>query len=218
MEQSCLPTEWKNANVVPIFKKNDRSCLLNYHPVSLTSICCKLLEHIIYSNIFEHLDKYNILCSHQHGFRTGHSCETQLLTTLDDLAYNLNSGFQTDLVLLDFKKAFDKVLHHRLCYKLTYYGIKGTTLRWIQDFLTNRIQQVVVNGCSSIPSQVISGVPQGSVLGLLLFICYINDLPKEVNSTVKLYADDVLLYRAIHSIADHDMLQKDLINGRKAGK
>ena len=120
MEQSCLPTEWKN----------DRSCPLNYRPVSLTSICCKLLEHIIYS-IFEHLDKYNILCSHQHGFRTGHSCETQLLTTLDDLAYNLNSGFQTDLVLLDFKKAFDKVPHHRLCYKLAHYGIKGTTLRWI---------------------------------------------------------------------------------------
>ena len=101
--------------------------------------------------------------------------------------------------------------HHRLCYKLTHYGIKGTTLRWIQDFLTNRTQQVVVNGCSSSPSQVISGVPQGSVLGPLLFICYINDLPKEVNSTVK-------LYRAIHSIADHDMIQKDLINGRKPGK
>ena len=156
------------------------------------------------------MDKYNILCSHQHGFRTGHSCETQLLTTLDDLAYNLNSGFQTDLVLLDFKKAFDKVPHHRLCYKLAHYGIRGTTLRWIQDFLTNRTQQVVVNGCSSSPSQVTSGVPQGSVLGPLLFICYINDLPKEVNSAVKLYADDVLLYRAIHSIADHDMLQKDL--------
>ena len=134
LEQSCLPTEY---NVVPIFKKNDRSCPLNHCPVSLTSICCKLLEHIIYSNIFEHLDKYNILCNHQHGFRTGHSCETQLLITLDDLAYNLNSGFQTDLVLLDFKKAFDKVPHHRLCYKLAHYGIKGTTLRWIQDFLTN---------------------------------------------------------------------------------
>ena len=102
LEKSCLPTEWKNANVVPIFKKNDRSCPLNYRPVSLTSICCKLLEHIIYSNIFEHLDKYNILGSHQHGFCTGHSCETQLLTTLDDLAYSLNSGFQTDLVLLGF--------------------------------------------------------------------------------------------------------------------
>ena len=99
LEQSCLPTEWENANVVPIFKKNDRSCSLNYRPVSLTNICCKLLEHIIYSNIFEHLHKYNILCSHQHGFRTGHSCETQLLTILDDLAYNLNSGFQTDLIL-----------------------------------------------------------------------------------------------------------------------
>ena len=100
----------ENANVVPIFKKNDRSCPLNYRPVSLTSICCKLLEHIIYSNIFEQLDKYNILGSHQHGFRTGHSCETQLLTTLDDLTYSLNSGFQTDLVLLDFKKAFEKCL------------------------------------------------------------------------------------------------------------
>ena len=106
------------------------------------------------------MQEHNILCSHQHGFCTGHSCETQLITTLDDLAYNLNSGLQTDLVLLDFKKAFDKVPHHRLCYKLSYYDIRGTTLSWIQDFLANKTQQVVINGHSSSLSQVTSGVPQ----------------------------------------------------------
>ena len=94
--------------------------------------------------------------------------------------------------------------------KLSHYGIRGTTLRWIQDFLTNRTQQVVGNGYSSSPSQVTSGVPQGSILGPLHFICYINDLHKEVNSTVKLYADDVSFYSNTYTIADHEMLQKDL--------
>ena len=112
LDQSCLPADWKNANVVPIFKKNNRSCPLNYRPVSLTSICCKVLEHIIYSNICKHLEEHSILCKQQHGFRSGHSCETQLINTVDHLAYNLNIGLQTDLVLLDFKKAFDKVPHH----------------------------------------------------------------------------------------------------------
>ena len=111
------------------------------------------------------------MCSQQYGFCTGHSCETQLINTLDDLAYNLNSGLQRNLVLLDFKKTFDKVPHHRLCYKLSYYGIRGATLSWIQDFLANRTQQVIIDGHSSSLSQVTLGVPQRSVLGLLLFIC-----------------------------------------------
>ena len=115
------------------------------------------------------------------------------------MACNVNSGLQTNLLLLDFKKASDKVSHYCLCYKLSHYGIRGNTLRWIQDFLANRTQQVVINGHGSSRSYVTSGVPQGSVLGPLLFI---NDLPKEVKSTLKLYADDVLFYRIIRSIYD----------------
>ena len=123
-----------------------------------------------------HLQEHNTLCNQQHVFCTGHSCETQLISTVNDLARNLNSGLQTNLLLLDFKKAFDKVPHYRLCYKLSHYGIRGTVLRWIQDFLANRTQQVIINGHSSSRSYVTSWVPQGSVLGPLLFICYINDL------------------------------------------
>ena len=143
MVQGCLSAEWKNANLVPIFKKKDRSCPLNYRPVSLTSICCKLLKHIICSNIFDHLQKYNVLCNQQYGFCAGHSCETQLITTVNDLAYYLNTGVQTDLLLLDFKKAFDKVPHYRLCCKLSHYRIRGTTLSWMRNFLADRTQQVM---------------------------------------------------------------------------
>ena len=106
-------------------------------------------------------------------------------------------GRQTDVVLLDFSKAFDRVPHHRLCYKLSRYGIRGNTLSWIKNFLSGRLQQVIINGHSSSYTKVISGVPQGTVLAPLLFLCYINDLPQNVISRVKLYADDVLLYTTI---------------------
>ena len=132
--QGQLPHEWKNANVVPIYKKDDRSCPLNYWPVSLTCVFRKIFERIISSNIYKHLENNNILCNNQIGFRKSHSCETQLLITVDDLLKNLNLGLQTDVLLLDFKKAFDKVLHQRLCYKLSHYGIHNATLNWIQNF------------------------------------------------------------------------------------
>ena len=153
------------------------------------------MEHI---NILQHLQSHNILCEEQHGFRRGRSCETQLLNTINDLTKNLDERKQTDVILLDFIKAFDRVPHHCLCYKLSSYGIRGGTLSWIENFLTGRLQQVIINGCSSNCTNVISGVPQGTVLAPLPFLCYINDLPENVISKVKLYADDVLLYNTIH--------------------
>ena len=113
----------------------------------------------MYSHIFLHLKKYNILTEEQHGFRQNRSCETQLIATVNDLAEGLNTGNQTDVILLDFSKAFDKVPHVRLCHKLHHLGINGSLLTWIKHFLTNRQQQVVVNGESSSPSLVTSGVP-----------------------------------------------------------
>ena len=110
----------------------------NYRPISLTSICCKTLEHIIYSFIFTHLNKCNILCDNQHGFRSKRSCETQLLGAMNDFAKALNSGEQIDALFLDFSKAFDKVPHERLCHKLSHYGINGHLLDWIKSFLTER--------------------------------------------------------------------------------
>lgn len=208
--QSLIPAEWKTANIVPLFKKGNRSDPSNYRPVSLTCICSKLLEHIVYSHIFSHLKKYNILTEEQHGFRQNRSCETQLLATVNDLAENLNIGNQTDVILLDFSKAFDKVPHNRLCLKLHHLGINGTLLTWIKYFLTGRQQQVVVNGESSSPSLVTSGVPQGTVLAPLLFLCYINDITINISSKIKLYADDVLIYNTINSKADCRNLQNDL--------
>ena len=208
--QGAVPSDWKMANIVPIFKKGSKSSPSNYRPISLTSICCKILEHIIYSGISHHLEEYNVIHDEQHGFRSGRSCETQLLITIHDFANNLNNQKQTDAILLDFTKAFDKVSHRRLCSKLFHYGIRGTLLSWINDFLTGRTQRVLVDGCCSDDTSVTSGVPQGTVLAPLLFLMFINDLPENIASSIKLYADDVLIYRTIESEHDHTILQQDL--------
>ena len=141
------------------------------------------------------------------------SCETQLVTIIHDIATHLNSGNQVDVLFLDFSKAFDKVPHKRLLYKLNYYGIRSPYLEWIEQFLTDRTQQVVVENKFSALTTVISGVPKGSVLGPLLFLLFINDLPPiSIDSLVKLYADDVLMYRSINDVSDHQILQDDLNN------
>ena len=137
------------------------------------------------------------------------SCESQLILTLQDLDSALEENEQIDAILLDFSKAFDKVSHQRLAIKLHHYGIRGHILKWIQSFLANRSQQVMVEGHASTPAPVTSGVPQGTVLGPLLFLIYINDLPMKVSSTTRLFADDSLLYRRIRSPEDARILQED---------
>ena len=153
--------------MVPIFKKGDKFRASNYRPVSLTVVTCKMLEHIICSSIHKHLEKHRILTDAQHGFRKKRSCESQLILTVQDLAKSMNLSEQIDLILLDFSKAFDKVPHERLLYKAQYYGIDGSTLLWIRDFLSSRNRRVllVVEGLSSQTAPVCSGVPQGSVIG-----------------------------------------------------
>ncbi len=210
LKQGKMPDEWRSARVTPLFKKGERSKAGNYRPVSLTSITCKVMEHILHSQIMDHMDRCGLLTDFQHGFRKRRSCETQLLLTVHDLASGLNSGEQIDAILLDFSKAFDKVPHERLLQKLEYYGIRGEPLQWIRDFLFMRTQNVVLDGTSSRPVDVISGVPQGTVLGPLLFLVYINDLPNEVLSIARLFADDCLLYRIIRTVQDSIDLQEDL--------
>ena len=215
LAQGTVPDDGRQANVAPIFKKGEKYDAANYRPVSLTCICCKTLEHIIVSNINKHLAFESIFADCQHGFRSQRSCETQLVQFFHDLVSNLDRALnrnhrQTDVIIMDFAKAFDKAPHRRLLYKLDYYGIRGSTHKWITSWLSGRFQKVVLDGQASDPVPVLSGVPQGSVLGPVLFLIFINDLPENIRSSVRLFADDCVLYRNIESPTDCQILQDDL--------
>lgn len=205
-----LPTDWRNANVAPIFKKGDRHLAENYRPVSLTSVLSKQLEHIICHHMLNHLDKHSVLTSLNHGFRSGYSCETQLVVTAHDIVNSYDKNEQVDIMILDFSKAFDTVPHNKLLHKLDSYGIRGPLHKWLNSFLSQRQMRVVNEGEFSREVPVLSGVPQGTVLGPLLFLCHINDLPECVKSQTRLFADDCLLYRPIKHERDHVILQDDL--------
>ena len=144
-----IPQDWRDAIVVPVFKKGERHIAANYRPVSLMSISCKIPEH---SNIMKHFDTNKILTDTQHGFRKKRSTESQLLVTVQEIVKRLATRSQVDIILLDFAKAFDKVPHSRLLHKLEYYGIDQATIKWIN---------VVIDGVKSSSAQVMSDVPQG---------------------------------------------------------
>ena len=162
------------------------------------------------SHLVKHLNKNGLLYDLHDGFREKMSCETQLTMLVEDLARDVSTGKQTDLILLDFSKAFDKVNHPKLLWKLHQYGIRETALAWIRAFLGNRSQTVVLVGEESGSVPVTSGVPRGSVLGPILFLVYINDLPDELSSKVRLFADDTAVYLTIGGSENGKGLQNDL--------
>ena len=157
-----------------------------------------------------HLEDNDISFANQHGFRKNHSCESQLILTVEDLAMNLDHGDQMDMIILDFSKAFDKVPHQRLISKLQFYGIQGSTLTWIKSWLTSRSQSVIIDGMCSKSVDVTSGAPQGTVLGPLMFSLFINGMQDDLVCTLRLFADDALLYHKITHNDDTLALQRDL--------
>ena len=210
-----LPQDWKNAKITPIYKKGSRNKPENYRPVSLTSQVCKVLERIVKKGITAHLSSNNLLSKQQHGFTQKRSCMTNLLETLEDWTSEVDQGNSVDCVFLDFRKAFDSVPHRRLVKKLQSYGIRGNLLAWIQDFLSNRWQKVVIRNGESAWGHVTSGVPQGSVLGPTLFLLFVNELPSLVEGRIKMFADDCKLYRPIGDTTDGQSLQQDLFELEK---
>ena len=207
-----IPSAWKMATVTAIFKnKGSKNDARNYRPISLTSIACRILESIIRDSILKYLKANHLVSDKQFGFLEGRSTVLQLLNVVDKWTEILDRGGAVDVIYCDFQKAFDTVPHKRLIKLLSYYGICDPVLSWIRDFLNKRKQQVSVNGCKSETFDVISGVPQGSVLGPLLFIIYINSMiEKAGNTDIFLYADDLKIYKEIASEEDMDKLQEDL--------
>ena len=207
LNEGLLPKQWKQANVKALFKKGKRTQCSNYRPVSLTSIVCKIFETIIRDKITIFLESHALITHHQHGFRTGHSCTTQLLELMEDFTNFYEMEIPFDCIYLDFAKAFDRVSHQRLLTKLYNIGIRGTLMNWIKDFLKGREQRVVVNNEFSDWESVVSGIPQGSVLGPSLFTIFINDIPNDITSNVKIFADDTKLYNSAHL---NHLIQEDL--------
>lgn len=210
LRDGSLPDDWRTAEIKPLHKSGNKTHIDNYRPVSLTSTSCKILEHIIHKHILSFLEEHKVLTDVQHGFRHRFSTCTQLVETVHDLAQAINEGKQTDIVFMDFRKAFDKVSHNKLIHKLEYYIKNVQILTWIRAYLTNRHQFVTLNNTSSNNTEVASGVPQGSVLGPLLFLLFINDIVAELSVSVKLYADDCILYEKISSVDDQVRLNNDL--------
>ena len=210
LKEGIVPFEWKEANIIPLFKKGSRNKSVNYRPVSLTSVICKLLETIIRDHMMDFLIKHKLINPSQHGFLKAKSCLTNLLCFLEEITKWVDDGSPVDVIYLDFQKAFDKVPHQRLISKLKSHGMGNSIINWIEQWLKDRRQRVVVDGEVSSWKSVLSGVPQGSVLGPILFLVYINDLEEGVTGKILKFADDTKLFRKVKEIGDKQNLQDDI--------
>ena len=205
------PTRVKQSLICPIHKGDSTALPKNYRPVALTSLLVKVFEKILRKHIVDYLDQNDLFNPTQHGFRSGRSCLSQLIAHYDKVLSYLEEGKNVDVIYLDFAKAFDKLDFNITLAKIKDLGIDGKIGRWLHSFLTGRHQTVIVNGERSEPAPVISGVPQGSVIGPLLFLILIGDIDKDVaHSFISSFADDTRIGREIASPADARLLQEDL--------
>ena len=195
-DQKKLPTEWKHSIITPKFKKGDPSAASNYRPIALTVVCSKIFESIISNELLNYLAKKDLITKHQHAFLKKHSTTTNLLESLHDWTISFSNKRSVNVAYIDFCRAFDTISHPKIIHKLSAYGIDGALLSWFIDFLSNRTQTVKVGSHLSPPVSVTSGVPQGSVIGPIIFLLFINDITDNMNPeiNVKLFADDLKVY------------------------
>jgi len=211
-QSGTIPDIWKTATITPVFKKGCSCVVSNYRPISLTCICCKIMESIMKQKMLDYLLQYDLISRQQHGFLSRHSTCTQLLECVNDWTMAINNSYNVDVAYIDFSKAFDSVCHSKLIHKLESFGFGGKLLAWIKCYLSNRSQRVKVGNSFSSFTSVQSGVPQGSVLGPLFFLLYINDLVDVFGDflSAKLFADDVKVYVVIDDDAKVNILQDGL--------
>ena len=207
IKECKVPNDWKTANVTPLFKKGSKKDPGNYRPVSLTSIPGKMLESIMKKQMVKYIENNSLLKNTQHGFLSGRSCLTNLLEYLEYVTCKIDEKKPVDVIYLDFSKAFDKVPHARLLMKLKNMGFETSITNWIKEWLSERTQRVVLNGSYSDWAGVCSGVPQGSVLGPLLFLVYVNDMDCGLEANISKFADDTKIFHEVSSLEDCEMLQ-----------
>ena len=195
-----FPSEWEKGNITPIHKTGDKQVLGNYRPVSLLPVCGKIFERLIFNEMFKFLLENNLVSPTQSGFKPGDSYSNQLLSITHEIFQSFDEGFEVRSVFLNISKAFDKVWQKGLIFKLSQNGISGNLPDILSDFLSDRKHSVFLNGQKCTWENVNGGIPQGSILGPLLFLIYRKDLSGDLFSKTKLFAEDTSLFHGVHEI------------------
>ena len=215
LREGCILEVWRCADVTPIYKKGTRENPLNYRPVSMTCILCKVMEKILKNRVMLDLDSNDILIDQQHGFRAGRSTTSNLIEFYEDVTKELDNKHSVDILYFDLAKAFDTVPHSILIKKLRNLKLSEKIVNWIENYLKSRKQRVVIRGEASEWFEVFSGVPQGSVIGAILFVIFINDIKEGIKSRISIFADDTKIMHIVDTDQDKLEVESDLVRLQK---